>query len=333
VPDRPLAISDRHSAGSGGDVLNDAEIWEANMIDAVEIFWMPAGVTMSSGDTHELVDITDGDTPNIRMPVRMLSVDTPEVTARSEARASAIDQEFLQLAEWIKLGKAPISAPLGEFLLPKLTTGTAGTRQYTQGKAASAFAKQNAENRLTRPGGAKRTLFVRTDRSNAFDDHGRLLAYVAPNYTAAERKNLTREQRSTFNLDMIRSGWAASFVIYPAIPGELDLPMLIDDAVTATAEQRGIWADPDTLLAYEYRSLERLFQTTRKLVDGEDLSPAETFSWRERYCVDMRTRVLHGPEDYFTIAPPYRLWLWPQDVQDAVGTLNLVPSHNLVHAN
>jgi hypothetical protein len=62
------------------------------MIDAVEVFWMPAGLTMSSGDTRALVDITDGDTPNIRMPVRMLSVDTPEVTAGSEARASVIDR-------------------------------------------------------------------------------------------------------------------------------------------------------------------------------------------------------------------------------------------------
>jgi hypothetical protein len=55
-----------------------------------------------------LVDVTDGDTPNLRMPVRMLSVDTPEVTARTEERASAIDQEFLQLAEWIREGLAPI---------------------------------------------------------------------------------------------------------------------------------------------------------------------------------------------------------------------------------
>jgi hypothetical protein len=34
----------------------------------VEIFWTPADVTMSSNETRQLVDITDGDTPNIRMP-------------------------------------------------------------------------------------------------------------------------------------------------------------------------------------------------------------------------------------------------------------------------
>lgn len=300
-------------------------------MDAVEIFWMPAGVTMSSGGTRALVDITDGDTPNIRMPVRMLSVDTPEVTARSESRASTIDEEFGQLAEWIEQGKAPISKRYGDFLLPKLANG--GTRQYEQGKAASSFAKKNTESRLAKPGGGQRSLFVRMDGESPFDDNGRLLAYVAPNYSTTERRKLSREQRSTFNLDMVRSGWAAPFVIYPAVPGELDLPMLIEDTVAAMAEPRGIWADPLTLLAYEYRSLERLFQLTKKIVGGQDLSAADAFSWRERYCVDMRTRVLHGPEDYFTIDPPYRLWLWPRDVQDAVGRLNLVPSRQLVHAS
>ncbi|MGH3760030.1 thermonuclease family protein [Actinophytocola sp.] len=302
------------------------------MIDAVEIFWTPAGVTMSSNETRALVDITDGDTPNIRMPVRMLSVDTPEVTARSDTRAAVIDQEFAQLAVWIEAGRAPISPALGEFLAPKLATERAGTLQFRQGKDASAFAKQNALARLTRPNGTTRSLFIRMDKSNPFDDHGRLLAYVAPNYSAAERRNLTNMERSTFNLDMVREGWAAPFVIYPAVPGEFDLPLLLEDAEAARSKSLGIWADPNTLLAYEYRSLERLFQITKKIVDGKDLSAAERFAWRERYCVDMRSRVLHGPEDYAGIPPAYRLWLWPRDVQEAVGRLNLVPDRSLVGA-
>jgi hypothetical protein len=52
------------------------------MIDAAQILWSPAGVTLSALDPLEPVDMTDGDPPNIRMPVRLLSVDTPEVTAR-----------------------------------------------------------------------------------------------------------------------------------------------------------------------------------------------------------------------------------------------------------
>jgi hypothetical protein len=43
---------------------------------------------------------------------------------------------------------------------------------------------------------------------------------------------------------------------------------------------------------------EKLFQVTRKLVHNQPLKPGEARSWRERYCVDMRTRSMHGPEDY-----------------------------------
>jgi hypothetical protein len=46
---------------------------------------------MPSLGARPLVDVTDGDTPNLRMPVRMLSVDTPEVTADTAAGAARID--------------------------------------------------------------------------------------------------------------------------------------------------------------------------------------------------------------------------------------------------
>lgn len=49
-----------------------------------------------------------------------------------------------------------------------------------------------------------------------------------------------------------------------------------------------------------------------------------------RYCADMRTRVLHGPEDYFRVDPEYRLWFWEQDLNEAVSRLNLVPAPGLV---
>ena len=119
------------------------------MIDALQVLWAPAGTNMPSLGDRALVDVTDGDTPNVRMPIRMLSVDTPEVTARSEQRAVAVDAEFARLAEWIDQGRAPISSSLAAFLLPKLATGNAGRLHRQQGMAASAFAKQNIETRLT----------------------------------------------------------------------------------------------------------------------------------------------------------------------------------------
>jgi endonuclease YncB( thermonuclease family) len=298
------------------------------MAQPIQILWAPVGVDLPSLGARALVDVSDGDTPNIRMPVRMLSVDTPEVTAGTPVRARAIDQEFLQLAEWIEQGRAPISRPLAEYLLPKLSTGTAGSLQFEQGNQASEFAKQNTQARLTRPDGTMRNLFIRVAET-PFDDNGRLLAYVAPNYSNADRQLMSRRERATFNLDLVASGWAATFVIYPSIPGELDLPMLLEAASTASYEPRGFWTQPNTLLAYEYRTVEKLFRLTRRIVDGEPLGGAARLAWRERYCVDMRSRTLHGPENYFEVPPAYRLWLWPKHVGEAVARLNLIPSPSL----
>lgn len=300
------------------------------MIEAVQILWSPAGINMASLDPLALVDTTDGDTPNIRMPVRLLSVDTPEVTARTAAGAARVDEKFSQLAGWIEQrSDVPISRRFADYILAKIGTGRAGSLQFEQGSEASAFAKQNAIDRLSMPDGAQRKLFIRMADS-PFDDNGRLLAYIAPNYTDAERREMTRKQRATFNLDLIEHGWAAPLIIYPSIPGELDLPLFLEEATAAFDAPRGIWTNPDTLLAYEYRAVEKLHGITKKIVEGE--RPRDRYSWRERYCLDMRSRVLHGPEDYFEIPAPYRLWIWPQDVNQAVGRLNLTPSARLVGA-
>jgi endonuclease YncB( thermonuclease family) len=310
--------------------MHRLEPQEVREMDPIQILWSAAGITMDTGSERRLVDVTDGDTPNIRMPVRMLSVDTPEVTAGSVAAATRIDQEFVQLVEWIDAGTAPISPGFAAYVRPKLATGKAGTLHFTQGQQASAFAKQNIQTRLTRPNGSMRNLFIRMDAGSPFDDNGRLLAYVAPNYSKSERESMSRRDRATFNLDLIESGWAATFVIYPAIPGELDLPIFIQAAVGAFEHRRGIWAEADTLPAYEYRALEKLHDITKKIAAGGALRDADVFSWRTRYCADMRTRLLHGPEDYLGILPPYRLWIWPKDVNDAISRLNLVPAPRLV---
>ncbi len=165
-----------------------------------------------------------------------------------------------------------------------------------------------------------------------FDDNGRLLAYIAPNYSAKERETLSRAERATFNLDLLAAGWAAPFVIFPSIPGELDLPLLVDAAARARAAGAGIWSDPLTLPAYEYRAMEKLYSITKKIVAGEAVRGADRFAWRERYCADMRNRQLHGPEDYVDVPPEYRLWIWPADVAAAVDRLNLVPAPALVGA-
>jgi hypothetical protein len=144
---------------------------------------------------------------------------------------------------------------------------------------------------------------------------------------------MTRQQRATFNLDLVEAGHAAPFVIYPSVPGELDLPLLLEAASAAVADRvasgripRRCWP-MSTALWRSYFKWPARSSTTGRSDRGE------VRSWRERYCVDVRTRSLHGPEDYFGIAPEYRLWIWPRDLNEAIGRLNLVPSPRFVGAS
>ncbi len=296
------------------------------MLEQTQILWRPAGVNLPSLGSKSLVDVSDGDTPNIRMPIRMLSIDTPEVTARSDVRAATIDSNFTTLAEWIRAGVAPVSIRFADYILPKLADGNPGTLQFTQGKQASKFYKDIIEERLSRPNSdRKRKLFVRVAEP-PFDGFGRLLAYVSPSYTRKERQSMTRQERATFNLNMVESGWAAPFVLFPNIPGELDLPLFLEAAVQAKENEKGQYQEALSLPGYEYRMCEKLYTITQKIVEGESVSSSERFSWRSRYCADMRSREIFDPESYFQIPEPYRLWIWPDDIQRAIGMLNLIPS-------
>ncbi len=298
------------------------------MVDDISILWDPAGFNLPALGARALVDVSDGDTPNIRMPVRMLSIDTPEVTAKTANGAARVDGRFAELKTWIEEDRAPVTSRFAQYILPKLA-GTPGTLQFTQGEAASAFHKAQVETRLRRPSGRKRNLFVRTAETQ-FDDFGRLLAYTAPSYSSREIKQMTRAERATFNLDMIASGHAAPFVLYPSIPGELDMPLYLAAAVDAMDQGLGQYSDPLHLPGYEYRMLEKLHRITAKLVDGQELSFPDQIAWRSRYAFDMRDRVLYGPEDYMDVPPPYRIWVWPDDVREAISMLNLTPSPRLV---
>jgi len=53
------------------------------MVDPVEILWTPAGQNLPSLGSKALLDVPAGATPNIRMPVRMLPVDTPALPTHS----------------------------------------------------------------------------------------------------------------------------------------------------------------------------------------------------------------------------------------------------------
>ena len=300
---------------------------------ALSVFWQPAGInldqlgtTQPSRDQHGNAKISDGDTPKIEVSVRMLSMDTPEksVTARGLSKDEML--EFTpRLPDWFDSGLSPVPAPLAEHLKPRVERDTAIETHWDQGDRATEVLRDIMSERLTRPNGGERSLFVRA-ADERFDRYGRLLAYVAPSYTWEERRTMTRHERRTFNFQMVELGWAATLVIYPSIPGEQDLPMLHAAARKAVDDGLGIWAEPLSLLAYEYRMLERLVLLLQKQENNEDIRSSDWTGWVTRYCADMETGLLYPPTEYFRVDPWNRLFIWRDDVRAAVSALNLRPA-------
>lgn len=291
---------------------------------SVTIFWDPIGLELDSLGSNRLLRITDGDTPYVSMSIRMLSIDTPEVHYPGNQRPSAHDDALGQLAQWIQQGKAPITDGLAQHLRPKLATGTAGTLHEQQGQQATAEFTRLLDDKLSRPGKTKRNLFLRAADEH-FDQYGRVLAYVAPSYTAEERQTMSRAERATFNLLMVESGWAAPFPIYPSLPQHVDLVMLQEAAKDAHDNERGAWGDPNALTGYEFRMCVKLYKVTSKLVKGQKLSSTERHGWIERFCADMTSRQIFYPQDYHKVAPYNRIFIWPKDVAQAVSKMNLLP--------
>lgn len=291
----------------------------------IKIFWDPKGLELDSLGQKKYLRATDGDTPYVSISIRMLSIDTPEVHYPGNQKPSKQDANLAQLAQWIQAGKAPINSGLAQHLYPKLATGTAGTLQEQQGKKATDEFEKLLNQKLTRPNGSKRWVFLRS-ADQPFDHYGRLLAYMAPSYTAQELASMSYKDRATFNLLMIESGWAAPLPIYPSIPKYYDLVMLQEVAKDACDNQRGAWDDPMTLTGYEFRMCVKLYKVTKKLVDGKKLSSDELYGWISRFCVDMTTREIFFPQNYYKVAPYNRIFVWPEDAAEATAKMNLVPA-------
>jgi endonuclease YncB( thermonuclease family) len=291
----------------------------------IKIFWDPSGLELDSLGKKRYLRATDGDTPYVSISIRMLSIDTPEVHYPGNTHPSRQDENLAQLAAWIQAGKAPINSGLAQYLQPRLATGKAGTLQEEQGVAATEAFEKMLEEKLTKPNGTKRWVYLHS-ADMPFDQYGRLLAYMAPSYSASELATIPYKDRCTFNLLMVDSGWAASFPIYPSIPKYRDLVMLQESGKDACETKRGAWVNPKMLTGYEFRMCVRLHQITKKLVEGKSLSTKERYSWISRYCLDMTTREMFFPQDYYNVKPYNRIFVWADDAVEAVANLNLVPA-------
>ena len=290
-------------------------------MEQVQIFWDPNGIELEQlGKKTKSGDPADGDTPYVRMPIRMLGIDTPETNYQGgEATANT---KFAELKAELETGNYDnwIDAELKALLLPKLVN--AGTLQINQGNQAKAAFKSLLDTRLARPSGNNRQLYIRA-ADDHFDSYGRLLAYIAPSYSKAELATISFDQRKTFNLLLLESGWASSIIIYPNLPKNSDLRLARKAVKNAMENNLGAWADPKMLTGYEYRMCLKLHSAIKKAKASNGFFIKES-SWVQRYCIDMTTLKVYTPQKYHKVKPYNRLFIWPKDIRNAVGELNLI---------
>lgn len=286
----------------------------------INILWDPKGVQLDTVGPRSYMELADGDTPYVKFSIRMLSIDTPE--KRYKKKSSNFDNAFDDLSSWINQGKAPISDDLAGYLLPRISTGSVGSLQEQQAIDATSYFDALIKNKLTKPNGKLRKLFLKT-ADESFDSNGRLLAYVSPYYSSAELNAISYEDRATFNLLMVESGWAASFPIYPSLPKHVDLELFHSAAKKAFDGKKGAWGDDKMLTGYEFRMCVKLYYVTKRIVNGENLKFWQKYGWIDRYCCDLSNRKVYFPQDYFKVKPYNRVFIWSKDVSDAVSKLNL----------
>lgn len=262
---------------------------------------------LAYGDRASWVSATDGDTPTVQLPIRMLGMDAPELhyqgaTEKTPGKYDAAMASFVDGA-----GK-DLDDGLRKDLRERLKN-SASSRHIAAGQAAFAHFEAMAQARLARTGKSgkpisKRKLFLMASEQ-VFDRYGRLLAYVNGAYEKAELQKLKPSQRPTFNLQMIRDGHAASLLIYPNVPKAADLELVQEALHTARTKKKGLWADPKALLAYEFRWVVDSIRGTRR--HGPD-----------RYCADFMSGKLYNPQHYYRADPENRLFFYPEDLLAAL---------------
>jgi hypothetical protein len=193
--------------------------------------------------------------------------------------------------------------------------------QKQQANVASAQLDLLFHTRLTKTNGKMRRLFLRT-ADEPFDENGRLLAYVAPEYTNEELKSLPPRERPTFNLLMVANGWAAPFLIYPNLPKRPDLELFYEAARTAYVRKKGLWKESNGLTGYEFRMIQRLCSLGAKGTSDEKKEPKKK-PWISRHCADLETGILYDPQQYVLVPPFRRLFIEPKDREEAMQRLGL----------
>ena len=271
-----------------------------------------------SATSKKLIQTSDGDTPLIEQPIRMVSCDTPEkapYAGKPEVSQPKLDtcKQRLQSGFY-----NTIPQDLRAYLIERLTNDAA-EKHISAGNDATAIFTDLLEQRLTKPSGSKRRTAV-IPTGQIIDTYGRLLAYISPWFAGGASDPvppMDDPRRRTFNLDMIENGWAAFFPIYPSLPQNRDMNKAISAAEDAWNNQRGIWNNygDKVLLGYEYRMCIKLGTAST-----QDKGIENAF---QRICIDLRNLNIVGKYGFNNVSPPYRLWIWNDDLEQARVDLGL----------
>lgn len=263
---------------------------------------------LAFGDKPTWISATDGDTPTLQFPIRMLGMDAPELhyQGAKETTPGKYDDAFTSFLT--KAGK-DLDAGLKQHLAKKLTN-KASSRHIAAGKASSDHFRAMAAKRLARKGKngkpiSPRHIFVMVS-NEVFDKYGRLLAYLNASYEKKERETIPAAKRPTFNLQMLQEGQAVSLLIYPNIPKRDDLELVQSAVRKARTTSKGVWKGPDNLLLpYEFRWIIDTIKGTR--------------SGPDRYCADISTGKLYQPQHYYKVLPENRLFFYAKNLVHALS--------------
>ncbi len=263
----------------------------------------------------------DGDTVNIDQSVRMVSIDTPE--SRLGGAPATAQATLDRCRARLEAGEFDeIDQPLRQHLLDRLTPNAAERHLSAGTRAGAEFNRMRAERLQVNPQTGKTKVGV-VVTGEVIEENGRLLGYITPWFTPPLPPR-DDPRRRTFNLELIETGWAAFFPVDPSLPRDNDLNLALQAAESAWQNRLGAWAEfgENLLLGYEYRACLKLGDADP---DNQPPVPPATriAAAFRRVCIDIRTRQILGPYGYHQIDPPYRLWVWKQDLAQAREQLGL----------
>jgi endonuclease YncB( thermonuclease family) len=263
---------------------------------------------LALADKPSWVSATDGDTPTLKLPIRMLGMDAPELHYAGATKNNRGKYDIQMESFLVQTGKH-LDDGLKKYLKTRLVAKPC-TRQINAGLAAFDHFLSIVDQRLDRGVGKNgkpltlRKIFIMVSE-DVFDKYGRLLAYVNAAYEKKEREKIPLAKRPTFNLQMVQDGHAVSLLIFPNIPKPADLKLVQSAVKNARTHKDGLWSDKDrTLLPYEFRWIVDTIQGKRQ---GPD-----------RYCADISTDKLYSPQKYYQVQPENRLFFFKEHVGEAI---------------